>query len=168
MEHEIVLVEDEMVVGLELRKTLERLGYRVSDVLTSGEGAVDYVLNNDVDLVLMDVKLQGALDGIEATNRLHESRDVPVVFITSYSDEKMLERIRQTEACGYIKKPFDKDDLASVTRHAFDEADETPSVNNGEILFECIEHFLSVLVLGLLQDVKRFLLWKNSPHSLSL
>lgn len=138
MEHEIVLVEDEMVVGLELRKTLERLGYRVSNVLTSGEGAVDYVLNNDIDLVLMDVKLQGALDGIEATNRLHESLEVPVVFITSYSDEKMLERIRRTDACGYIKKPFDKDDLETVTRHALNEADGDPSVNNGEVLFEAL------------------------------
>lgn len=151
MDHEIVLVEDEMVVGLELRKTLERLGYRVSDVLTSGEGAVDYVFNNDVDLVLMDVKLQGALDGIEATNQLHESLDVPVVFVTSYSDEGMIERIRQTDACGYIKKPFDKDDLESVTRHALSETDDDRSLSNGELLLEFGNRLVNWLIESLRQ-----------------
>lgn len=138
MGDKILLVEDEMVVGLELRKTLERFGYEVINVITRGERVIDYVRDNPVDLVLMDIKLEGEMDGIEATNTLHESFDIPVVFVTSYSDEPMIDRVRQTEACGLIKKPFEKDDIEKILDYVLGETDQTPELSKGDVLMDAI------------------------------
>lgn len=144
--HDVLLVEDEMVVGLEIQKTLERLGYNVPDSFTRAENAIDFLQSREVDLVLMDVKLEGKLDGIEATKLIHDTSEVPVVFITSFSNESVLKRIRGTEASGYVLKPIHTGDLDNVISHTLGLLDEEPDLTNGGVFFRELDEYLKVLV----------------------
>ena len=107
----ILIVEDEVIVAMEIEDRLRDLGYEVLDAVTTGEAALDRTEALEPDLVLMDIMLDGALDGIETAERLHESMRVPVVFLTAYSDDATLERAKATTPFGYIVKPFEEREL---------------------------------------------------------
>ena len=108
---QILVVEDETVVALDMKNRLERLGYEVIEILDSGEDAITYLENNTPDIILMDIKLKGKIDGITAAEEIRKSKSVPVVYITAYSDRKTFERAKDTEAFGYILKPFQEREL---------------------------------------------------------
>lgn len=107
----ILLVEDETIVARDIENMLVRLGYDVSQVLTTGEGAVEVAEKLRPALVLMDVMLQGKMNGIEAAHRVYKDLSIPVVYITAYADEKTLQRAKLTEPFGYIVKPFNEKEL---------------------------------------------------------
>jgi len=118
----IMVVEDEGVVALQIRECLEGLGYSVPLVALSGEQAVDKLLETEPDLVLMDIKLPGRITGIEATRRIQSLLDVPVVYLTAFSDAETLRLAQETDSSGYILKPFDERSLnaaiqMSLARH---------------------------------------------------
>lgn len=107
----IMLVEDEEIIASNLRDMLEYLGYVVPCISLSAE---DAILKADLfypDLVLMDVVLRGKRDGIEAADVIRERFNVPVIFLSAYSDEEILERAKKTEPYGYLSKPFKVEDL---------------------------------------------------------
>jgi CheY-like chemotaxis protein len=91
-----LVVEDETLVGLELKEDLERLGYFVPEVIESGEAVVQAVARHQPDLVLMDVHLRGSLDGIEAAYQAKAEFDLPVIYLTAYSDAETLRRAAMT------------------------------------------------------------------------
>ncbi len=107
----IMIVEDEMVVAEDIRRCLEKAGFVVSASLASGEAAVAAAASIACDLVLMDIRLAGAMDGIEAAAAILAQVDVPVVYLTAYSDEAILDRAKLTEPFGYLVKPFDRREL---------------------------------------------------------
>ncbi|NBB72882.1 MAG: response regulator [Bacteroidetes bacterium] len=107
----ILVVEDEVIVAMEIEDRLRNLGYEVLDAVTTGEAALDRADALQPDLVLMDIMLDGALDGIETAERLHETMRVPVIFLTAYSDDATLERAKATTPFGYIVKPFEEREL---------------------------------------------------------
>jgi DNA-binding response OmpR family regulator len=107
----ILVVEDETLVGLELKEGLERLGYSVPDVIESGEAVVQAVARYRPDLVLMDVRLRGSLDGIMAAFQAKAEFDLPVIFLTAYSDDDTLKRAARTNPDGFLLKPFDEREL---------------------------------------------------------
>lgn len=109
--HQILVVEDDGVIGLFLEKRLESLGYQVAGVLDSGRDAIDFMENNEVDLVLMDINLPGELDGIETAEHLIHTFNVPVVYLSAYSDEEILERAKRTMVYGYLLKPVEEKTL---------------------------------------------------------
>lgn len=102
----ILIVEDETITALHLRQDLHRLGYQVSGSATSGEEAVRMAEQLNPDLVLMDVKLAGNMDGVEASRRIQEKRSVPVVYLTSYPQVFLQGpgRMQQPGIC--LSKPF--------------------------------------------------------------
>ncbi|MBN1782403.1 response regulator [bacterium] len=108
---QIMVVEDESIIAMELRDRLEKLGYIVTAVVSSGEDAIEKVNQLQPDLVMMDIMLEGKLDGVEATRLIHERFDIPVVYLTAYSDDSTLERAKLTEPYGYVLKPFDEREL---------------------------------------------------------
>lgn len=110
----ILVVEDEGVVAMNLQKMLERLGYVVSDVATSGKEAIKKISELLPDLVLMDIMLEENMDGVEAAEQVQCRFNIPVVYLTAYSDEKTLERAKITEPYGYILKPFNERELHST------------------------------------------------------
>ena len=107
----ILVVEDEQIVAVAIEGHLQRLGYRVVGTVSSGEEACAKAAELEPDLVLMDVHIEGPIDGIEAAERIRQSRDVPVVFLTAYSDVETVQRAKVVEPYGYIVKPFDPRDL---------------------------------------------------------
>jgi len=112
-EANILVVEDENIVALSIKKKLELMGYSVVDTASSGEDAVVKADLFYPDLVLMDVMLRGEMDGIEAAKMIREKFDIPVIFLTAYTDDKTLERAKMAEPYGYISKPFKEQDLKS-------------------------------------------------------
>jgi PAS domain S-box-containing protein len=103
----IMIVEDEVLVADDIKDSLEEMGYAVTAVLSSGEETLQAVGKEMPDLVIMDIVLRGRMDGIEAANILRRRFDLPVIFLTAYHDNEMLERASITEPFGYILKPFD-------------------------------------------------------------
>jgi PAS domain S-box-containing protein len=110
----IMVVEDEGVVALQIREALEGMGYEVPVVALSGEEALSRLLEVEPDLVLMDIQLKGGLSGIEAARRLRRRLDIPVVYLTAFSDEQTLEQAQLTEPYGYVLKPFDEKSLHAI------------------------------------------------------
>src|SRR5436309_436948 len=102
----VIIVEDEGVVALDLKRRLERMGYSVAAQASGGREAVEKVRETAPDLVLMDISLGEDLDGIEAGEIIRGRLHVPVVYLTAHSDRATLERAKATEPQGYVLKPF--------------------------------------------------------------
>ena len=114
----ILVVEDESIVAMDIKHRAEGLGYSVTGITPSGEGAIQKATETMPDLVLMDIVLKGDMDGVEAAQRIRDSLDIPVVYLTAYSDEKTLKRAKVTEPFGYIIKPFEDRELHSAVEVA--------------------------------------------------
>ncbi|MUG94065.1 response regulator [Scytonema sp. UIC 10036] len=107
----ILIVEDELVIAEDTADTLRNLGYIVVGIVAVGEKVVETVSKTQPDLVLMDIMLQGKIDGVEAAQQVREKFHIPVVFVTAYADQKTLERTKVTEPFGYLVKPFEAKEL---------------------------------------------------------
>ena len=114
MSAQILIVEDESVIARDIRSTLVDLGYVVPPPVSTGEGALEAITSKRPDLVLMDIRIQGEIDGIEAAARIRESQDTPVVFLTAHADDETVGRAKATGAYGYVVKPFSERDLRSA------------------------------------------------------
>lgn len=111
MRSRILIVEDESIVARDIQKMLLGLNYAVVNIVSSGEAAIQAALDLRPDLVLMDIGLKGDIDGIETATRIRAHGDVPVIYLTAYSNATILERAKITEPFGYILKPFEERDL---------------------------------------------------------
>ncbi len=109
----ILVVEDERIVALDIKQSLESFGYIVPCISSTGEEAIKMAKEHAPDLVLMDVVLRGDIDGIEAASIIHRDLKIPIVYLTAYSDERTLQRAKMTEPFGHILKPFDNRELRS-------------------------------------------------------
>jgi PAS domain S-box-containing protein len=111
---QILIVEDNNIVAMELRDRLQSLGYTVAAVASSGEEAIEKAAETRPDLILMDIKLKGDVDGVEAAEGIRARFDIPVLYLTAYLDENTLQRAKITEPYGYILKPFEERGLHST------------------------------------------------------
>ena len=111
--YQIMLVEDEVIVALDVRQRLEALGYIVVAHASSGEEAIMFASEIALDLILMDVRLRGKMDGIDAAAKIREHHDIPIIYLTAFADENTLSRAKLTEAYGYLIKPFEDRELRS-------------------------------------------------------
>ncbi len=109
----ILVVEDEPIVALDLQLRLQRMGYDVPVVVASGEEAVTSARHSPPHLVLMDINLEGEMDGVEAADELARHY-IPVVYLTAYSNDRTLERAKITEPYGYLLKPFEERELQTT------------------------------------------------------
>jgi PAS domain S-box-containing protein len=115
----ILVVEDERITAEDIKSGLEFAGYTVPAIVSSGEDAIEKAGELKPDLVLMDIKLKGEMDGIEAAGQIRVRYDIPVIYLTAYSDETTVQRAKVTEPSGYIlkertgliKKPFEESEL---------------------------------------------------------
>ncbi len=123
----VLVVEDDAIVGSDIKLTLQRLGYAVVGPLSAAVDAMATVLEHQPDVVLMDIHTKGTMDGVEAARILRQHMRVPVIFLTAHSDPETVRRAGQVEPLGYVVKPFKAADLASVIevalhRHAAENA----------------------------------------------
>jgi len=116
----IVVVEDERVVALHLRQQLARLGYEVSAIATKGDQALEQIALHRPDVVLMDVHIEGEMDGIDTALRIPAHLRAPVIYLTAYSEDSTLERARRTKPYGYLLKPFSERELHATIQMALE------------------------------------------------
>lgn len=110
----IMIVEDERLIALDIQDKLEELGYETTEIVTFGEEVVEKAAKLKPDLILMDIKLEGDMDGIDASVALRHVMDIPIIYLTSFSNNKTLKRAKITEPYGYLLKPFEDRDLATT------------------------------------------------------
>jgi CheY-like chemotaxis protein len=110
-EIKILVVEDENIIALNIKNKLKKLGYSVPSIASTGEEAIKKADITFPDLVLMDIMLKGDMDGVEAARQIRDKFDIPIIYLTAYSDDSILERAKLTEPYGYILKPFKENDL---------------------------------------------------------
>ncbi len=108
----VMIVEDEAIIAMDIRSTVEGLGYTVTATASSGDEALSKVDDADPDIILMDIKIAGEMDGIQTAGEINETHNIPIIYITSYSDEKTLERAMDTRPYSYILKPINERALA--------------------------------------------------------
>ncbi len=118
MKARILIVEDENIVAFNIQTRLQALGYSVTAIISSGESALQKVAETRPDLVLMDIKLKGMVDGIQAAAQIRRHFQIPVVYLTAYTDEETLNRAKVTEPYGYILKPFEARELGTTIEMA--------------------------------------------------
>lgn len=118
MKKRILIVEDEVIIARDIESKLRGLGYDTLPIVSSGEEAVERAGELRPDLVLMDIVLNGDMDGIEATNRIGRLFNIPVVYLTAYADDTTLERAKVTDPFGYMIKPFGEKELHSTVEMA--------------------------------------------------
>jgi signal transduction histidine kinase len=117
---EIVVVEDERILALHLRQQLVKLGYRVPGLASSGAHALRHIGVRRPDLVLMDIHIEGELDGIETAALMVRDHNIPIIYLTAYSEEATLERARGTKPYGYLIKPFSERELHATIQMALE------------------------------------------------
>ncbi len=122
----IIIADDERIVAADLQRRMAALGNTVVAVVGTGEDAVRAALTLRPDLILMDIRMEGAYDGIVAAQKIKAEMDVPIVFVTSFSDKETLHRARETGPFGYVLKPFEERELAATVemalfRHSMDQ-----------------------------------------------
>lgn len=110
----ILVVEDEIIIGMDIRNSLIKLGYNVPGVVATGEKAIEKAEKIQPDLILMDIILKGDIDGIQAAEQIRDRLNLPVVFLTAHTDLTTLERAKKTQPFGYIVKPFQEKDLQTT------------------------------------------------------
>jgi diguanylate cyclase (GGDEF)-like protein/PAS domain S-box-containing protein len=108
----ILIVEDEGIVAMDIRTRLSSLGFTVVGHASSGEQAIALAEQHKPDLILMDIKIKGPLDGIETAEQIQSRQSVPIIFLTAFADEPTLQRAKVTGPSGYILKPFEERELA--------------------------------------------------------
>ncbi|HOD54905.1 MAG TPA: response regulator [Candidatus Cloacimonadota bacterium] len=101
----VLIVEDDVVASMDLKKRLLRLGYNVIGSFKRGEDAIEHFSELQPDIVLMDIILDGEIDGIETASQIHKKYEIPVIFLTSMIDEDTFQRAKITEPYAYIIKP---------------------------------------------------------------
>ena len=114
----ILVVEDEAIIALDLKRRLERLGCVVIGVADNGTDALTLAAQENPTLVFMDIVIQGHIDGIDTAAQLARQMDVPVVFLTAHADEATIQRAKQVGPYGYIVKPFEDSELHTTIEMA--------------------------------------------------
>ncbi|MHB8929679.1 MAG: hybrid sensor histidine kinase/response regulator [Melioribacteraceae bacterium] len=112
--HKILIVEDETIIAMELSHRLTRIGYDVVAAVTSGKEAIKETVELLPDLILMDIHINGSLDGIETARIINSAQDIPIIYLTAFSDDKTLERAKLTEPYGFLIKPFEERELETT------------------------------------------------------
>ena len=110
----ILLVEDEAIIAEDVKQRLLRLGYAVSGIARDAEGAYARIAEGATDIVLMDIKIAGRIDGIEAANHIGEHYGLPVIFLTAHADAEATSRLTTSQAYGYILKPFNDGEIKAA------------------------------------------------------
>lgn len=132
---QILIVEDESVIAMDIEEALLSLNYDVSGKAANAEEAFTSITNKRPELVLMDIHLEGDVDGIEAASKIKEQFDVPVIFLTAFADKATLDRAKIVEPYGYVLKPFRQTELRTVIelalhRHTSDRYRREASTGN--------------------------------------
>ena len=140
----ILVVEDERILALGLKKKLENLGYSVTDIVASGPETFEKVGENQPDIIMMDIVIKGDMDGIETVAKLNETISIPVIYLTAYADDEILKRAAATEPYGYILKPYKEKELkANIEMAIYRKKSEQEEILDYEDFYRDVTRFIS-------------------------
>ena len=114
MVKKVLIVEDDMILSMVNKKYVEILGHQVAQSVRNGKDAIEAVKKHNPDIVLMDIRIEGQIDGIEAMEEIRKFSDVPVVYLTGNSEPATKNRAEQTNMLAFIIKPISMDDLKNI------------------------------------------------------
>lgn len=151
----IYIVEDERIIALDLQRRLERMGYRICGTAATGQEALDGIRADKPDLVLMDIVLQGPMDGIEVAIQVRKELHIPVIFLSAYTDNETIERAKEASPLGYILKPFKERELSTILEMALFKSVADNRIREKEQLFSAILNSTTdaILVIGKQNEV---------------
>lgn len=159
-ETSVLIVEDETVLALGMECSLEEFGYEVSGIETTADGAIAHVIENKPDIVLMDINLKGLKSGVDAAKSIWRASQTPVIFLTSYSDDKTIKNAMLSEPYGYLIKPCRDEELkvaieTAIHKHNyfFKNKDSLDAKRDLKLIIQCEE--------GFSYDKGKNLLYKN-------
>lgn len=127
----ILIVEDDMIIAANISLQLTRLGYEVIGIESRGEEAVSHAFRNPPDIILMDINLKGAINGIEAAHAIRRQREIPIVYLTANNDEATFSKAKETQPHAFISKPFSALNLQRSIALVAEKLGEGQSGNNG-------------------------------------
>lgn len=110
----ILVVEDEAIIAKNIESKLLKEGYDVVDIVYTGNDAIKSALEKNPEIILLDIKLKGETGGIEAAEKIKQFKDIPVIYLTSYTDEETFEKAKLTEPAAFLSKPFNIDELNRI------------------------------------------------------
>ncbi len=142
----ILIVEDERLVANALARNLEGLGYEVVSAVASGEEALAKAEETRPDLVLMDIRLEGEMDGIEAAGLITSRFDIPIIFVTAYADRNVLAKAKIAEPYGYLIKPLSKRELHSAVEIALYKHEMAMKLRESEEKYRELAEFLPQII----------------------
>ena len=114
----ILVVEDDRIIARSLRLILEQLGYEVTALASTGQAAIREAEETKPDLILMDIVLDGDMDGIEAARVIRSNQSIPIIYLTAHADHATRERADATQPFGYLSKPIMREDLRRIIEQA--------------------------------------------------
>jgi len=115
---QILIVEDEVIVAMSIKSKLIALGHSILAIVRSGEDALKTIELDEPDIVIMDIVIKGTMNGVEVVREINRHYDIPIIYLAAHSDEQTLAQIKQTRVYGYLKKPFDIDELGRTIENA--------------------------------------------------
>jgi len=156
----ILIVEDERIIGLDIQKNLERVGYEVINIVNTGETAIDLAGELKPSLVLMDIMLGGGISGIEAADSIRRKYNIPVVYLTALTDEETLQKAKISEPYGYLIKPFDQKGIHSAIemalyKHKADSLLMLKTIELEEEKKKTDQLLLNILPAGIVKELKQ-------------
>ncbi|MBN2442732.1 MAG: SpoIIE family protein phosphatase [Spirochaetales bacterium] len=134
----ILIVEDERLIALELEEILTSAGYLITGVVSSGKKALEKVNENIPDLILMDIRIEGTMDGIKTAQEINKSHNIPVIFISALSDEASLENAKLAEPYSYIVKPFHEKSLIATIKMVLYKSKKVKKIEERETWFTSV------------------------------
>ncbi|MCC3586921.1 MAG: response regulator [Microcoleus sp. PH2017_29_MFU_D_A] len=120
----ILIVEDELLIAKNLSQRLEKFGYKIADVVSSGADAIHRAGELKPDLILMDIVIKGEIDGIATAAIIHQQLDIPIIYTTAYADDETLQRAENTGSYGYLLKPFKEREMHATIKIALSKHQE--------------------------------------------
>lgn len=154
----ILIVEDEGIVAKDLQNRLKKFGYCVPAVAASGEQAINKAAELCPDLVLMDIRLKGDIDGIEAAQEIYTRFNIPVIYLTAYADDSTLERAKVTEPLGYLLKPFKERELYTTIEIALNKCKQEKQLKeNQQWLATIIKSIGDAVIASDVQELVTFM-----------
>jgi PAS domain S-box-containing protein len=142
---QILIVEDELIVARNIQVSLQKTGYEVPAIVSSGEEAIQSAGQIRPDLVLMDIRLQGEMLGVEAAEQIRTQFDIPVVYLTAYADEASLQQAKGSQPFGYLMKPFRGEELRSTIEMALYKHEIDQKLKESELRYRMVSELTSDL-----------------------
>jgi signal transduction histidine kinase len=150
----ILIVEDELLIAKNLARKLEKLGYEIVDIASSGNRAIQNAISLHPNLILMDIAIKGDIDGIETAAQIYKQLDLPIIYTTAYADDNTIQRAEETGSYGYLIKPFQDRDLHATIKMALSKHREAIGIKQSLIAAEAIKEKTSTYLSMAFHDLR--------------